>query len=330
VARLDLFPNLSLPTPLTSYITFTPRVGLRGTFYSRGAKGIKTDAVTRGLVELGAELSTRLFRIFPVEGERLQAIRHTVEPSIGYLYIPEVDQDDIPQIDSTDFISPQNRLFLSLNNRFSASVRDPDGTRRRFDFFTFTLGTSINLDAQTRTFSDLFLDSLQPEDITQAVEEGPPIPIPGLTGFSKAKERDVANIVYQMSITPPWPVSLDMSGSLNPEEGKFETTNARLNASYKDIASFSLGYTFSSGANQESVIGTLDLRLFEGAGLSYLGRYDAERGVFTENQVGLIYQTCCWALSIIYTRRDTENPDDPTDDIRVNVELLTAPTQRID
>jgi len=131
-------------------------------------------------------------------------------------------------------------------------------------------------------------------------------------------------------LPPPWPVSLDLSGSLNPEEGKFETTNARLNASYKDIASFSLGYTFSSGANQESVIGELDLAIVEGTRLSYLGRYDAERGVFTENKVGLIYQTCCWALSIIYTHRDTENPDDPKNDIRFNFELLTAPSQRID
>jgi len=197
-----------------------------------------------------------VFRTFPVRGKHLQAIRHTVEPKIGYLYIPEVDQDDLPQIDGTDFISSQNRLFLSLTNRFSASVRDPDGARRRFDFFIFTLGTSINLNAQTRTFSDLFLSSLQPEDIRQAVERDP-IAIPGLTGFSKAKERDVANIVYRMSITPPWPVSLDMSGSLNPDDGKFETTNARLNASYKDVASFNLGYTFSRVAKQESLIGQL-------------------------------------------------------------------------
>ena len=329
VARLDLFPNLSLPTPLTSYITLTPRVGLRGTFYSRGAKGIETDAVNRGLVELGAELSTRLFRIFPVEGERLQAIRHTVEPKIGYLYIPEVDQDDLPQIDGTDFISPQNRLFLSLTNRFSASVRDPDGARRRFDFFTFTLGTSINLNAQTRTFSDLFLSSLQPEDITQAVEKGR-IPIPNRPGFSKATERDVANIVYRMSITPPWPVSLDLSGSLNPEEGKFETTNARLNASYNDVASFNLGYTFSRVAKQESLIGQLNLRILEGTQLTYLGRYDFERDVFLEHQVGLIYQTCCWAFNILYTHRNTENVEDPENDIRVNLELLTAPSTRID
>lgn len=328
LARLDLFPGFSLPTPLTSYITFTPRAGVRGTFYSRGAKDIETDTVTRGLVEMGGDLSTRLFRTFQVQGERLQAIRHTVEPAVGYLYIPEVKQDDIPQIDATDFISTQNRLFLSLTNRFSASVLEPDGARRRFDFFTLTLGSSINLDPRPRTFSDLFLDSLQPEDITQAVEDERTA-IPNRPGFSKATERNFANIVYRMSMTPPWPVSLDMSGSFNPKAGTFETTNAGLNGSYKDVASFGLGYTFSRGALQEAIIGTLDLRLFEGAGLTYLGRYDAERGVFSEHQAGVIYQTCCWALNIIYTNRNTENVADADHDIRINLELLTAPTHRV-
>ena len=328
LARLDLFPRLSLPTPLTSYITFTPRVGLRGTFYSRGARDIETDAVTRGLVDLGGDLSTRVFRTFQVQGERLRAIRHTVEPAIGYLYVPEVKQDDIPQIDTTDFISPQNRLFLSLTNRLAASVRDPDGARRRFDFFTLTLGSSINLDPQARTFSNLFLDSLQPEDIAQAVEQGRTA-IPDRPGFSKATERNFANIVYQMSITPPWPVSLGMSGSLNPKAGTFETSNASLNGSYKDVASFSLGYTFSSRARQEALIGTLDLRMFEGAGLTYLGRFDAERGVFSEHQAGVIYQTCCWALNIIYTNRNTENIADADHDIRITLDLLTAPTERV-
>ena len=326
VARLDLYPSLSLPIALTSYMTLTPRVALRGTLYSRGA--IEEDAVTRGVVELGVELSSRLFRTFPVRGERVRAVRHTVEPKIGYLYIPEVKQDDLPQFDSTDFISRQNRFFLSVVNRLSASVREPDGSRRNFDFLTLTLETSLTPDAQTRTFSDLYLDSLQPEDIKQAVEEGR-VAIPGRPGFSKATERDFANVVARMSITPLWwPVSLDLSGSLNPETGNIETGNGRLNASYEDIASLSLGYTFSRAGDQEAWIGEVHVPLLEGTRLSYLGRYDAERDVFVEQQVGLIYQTCCWALSILYTHRDTENPEDPPDDIRFNIELLTAPSRR--
>ncbi len=326
--RLDFYPRLSLPLPLTSYLTLTPRVAFRGTAYSRGAKNIEKDSVTRELVELEAELSSRLFRTFPVQGDRLRAIRHTVESSFGYLYIPEVDQDDLPQVDGTDFISAQNRFFISLINRLSASVREPDGSRRNFDFLTLTLESSFTPDAQTRTFSDLYLDSLQPEDIKQAVEEGR-AGIPGRPGFSKATERDFANVVARMSITPLWwPVSLDLSGSLNPETGNIETGNGRLNASYEDIASLSLGYTYSRTGDQEAWIGELHVPLLEGTRLSYLGRYDAERDVFEEQQVGFIYQTCCWALSILYTHRDTENPEDPSDDIRFNIELLTAPSRR--
>lgn len=325
VARLDFHPGLSLPIVLTSFIALTPRVAFRETYYSRGAEDIERDAVTREMVELEAELSSRLFRTFPVGGERLRAIRHTVEPTIRYLYIPVVVQDDLPQVDATDFISPQNRFFLSLTNRFSASVREPDGSRRRFDFLRLTVETSITPDVQTRTFSDLFLDSLQPENITQAVEKER---VPDRPGFSKAKERDFANIVARMSITPPWPISLDASGSFNPDIGEIETGNGRLNASYKDIASLGLGYTFSRTEDQSAWIGELGLTVLEGTRLTYLGRYDAVRQVFSEQQVGLIYQTCCWALNVIYTRRDTANELDPEDDIRINFEILSAPSRR--
>jgi lipopolysaccharide assembly outer membrane protein LptD (OstA) len=327
VSRLDLHPSLSLPMPLTNSITATPRVGFRETAYSRGAPNIESDPVTRELVEAGIEVSSRLSRTFPMSGERLRAIRHTVEPSIGYVYIPEVTQDNIPQVDGVDFISPQNRFFLSLTNRLSASVQKPEGARQRFDFLTVTLATSITPDPQTRTFSDLFLNSLQAEDITQAVT-GDRIPIPDRPGFSKATERQFANIVGRMSVTPPWPLSLDLSGSLNPEAGDLETGNATLRTSYEDAVTFGLGYTYSRAANQNALIADLGLTILEGVRLTYLGRYDAENGLFLENTVGLIYQTCCWAISLMYTHRDTDNADDPKNDVRLNVELLTAPSKR--
>ncbi len=326
-ARLDLFPSLALPIPLASYLTFTPRVAPRGTFYSRGAAGIDDSAVNRGLVEVGAELFSRLSRTFPVNGERVHSLQHTIESRIGYLYIPVVTQDDLPQFDSTDFVSPQNRFFFSLVNRLFTHVRQQDGKDRLHEVFAFTLETSLTPDPQTRTFSDLFLNSLQPEDITQAFKNGT-TPIANHPGFSKATERNFANLVGRMSITPPWPVSLDLSGSVNPETGHFETGNARLAASYKDIASLSLEYSRSSPTDDEGVIGRVGLTVVEGTKLTYLTRYDIETDTFLEQQVGFIYQTCCWALNVIYTNRNTQNPEDPENDIRVTVELLTAPSRR--
>ena len=328
VSRLDLRPGLSLPLAVTSALTVTPRIGLRETAYSRGASDIESGPVTRELVELEAGLFSRVFRTFPVGGERLRAIRHTVEPSFRYLYIPEVTQDDLPQVDGTDFISPQSRFILSLTNRFAASVQEPDGGRRSFDFLTLTFEGSVAPDPKTRTFSDLFLDSLQPENVTQAVKEGR-VPVPNRPGFSKSTERRFANVVARMTLTPPWPLSLDTSASFNPESNDFETANAMLNASLHDVASLGLGYTLSRNADQEAWIGELGLKLLEGVRLSYIGRFDADREVFVEHQAGIIYQTCCWAINLIYTRRDTEGVGDPSDDVRVTFELLTAPSRRL-
>lgn len=328
--RVDIRPRLSLPVPVTSYVTLTPVVALRETAYTRGAKDIEEDGVTREMVEAEASLESTFFRMFPVLGERLRAIRHTIEPKIRYLYIPEVTQDDLPQLDGIDFISPQNRVFLSLANRLSAHVREPSGDRRTYDFLAFTLENSVNLDPERRTFSENFLGSLQPENITQAVKDRRSKP--NHPGFSTAQERRFSDLVASLSLVPLRPHEFKGSVAWNTEIDVIDVINASIGTGYPGLVKVEAGYTFRNPdtfkdrkEGREGVVGQVTVTPVKQLHLSYLLRYDLEFDRFQENQVEARYQTCCWAVTVLFTRREGEVGRDREDDIRVVFELLTTP-----
>ncbi len=78
------------------------------------------------------------------------------------------------------------------------------------------------------------------------------------------------------------------------------------------------------------MVGRVTVTPIEQLHLSYLLRYDLEFDRFQENQVEARYQTCCWAISLLLTRREIsirregEIVREPEDDIRLVFELLTG------
>jgi lipopolysaccharide assembly outer membrane protein LptD (OstA) len=45
-------------------------------------------------------------------------VQHVVEPEVGYLYVPFVEQDDLPLYDSLDRINKRNLFVYGVSNRF--------------------------------------------------------------------------------------------------------------------------------------------------------------------------------------------------------------------
>ncbi len=122
--RLDLFPSLSLPLDLTRYLVFTPSVGYRQTFYSRGA--LRDDSVARGVLHAGFDLASRMHRDFRIGGGR--GLRHIVEPRLSYAYRPRRGQADIPIFDEIDRMDPVDAMHLKLINRLIVSDGPGNGS----------------------------------------------------------------------------------------------------------------------------------------------------------------------------------------------------------
>jgi LPS-assembly protein len=140
--RADFKPELT--TVLSSNaLSLTPRIGARATFYDRGATTI--EPVQRTYTYAGADLNARFSKVYGQDGESgIGRIRHSIEPTVSYSYIPRIDQGDFPHLDAVEEVQEENLATFSLINRLTARYKD-GANSRTFDLMVFRLSQSYNL-----------------------------------------------------------------------------------------------------------------------------------------------------------------------------------------
>ena len=157
--RLDVHPRVSRPIPL-EVATLTPFVGGRLTGYSKTVVGSRTtrgvpvpieitsdDPRLRRLIEAGADLETKLSRVYNTGGFwNIDAILHTIEPRVNYTWIAGRDQDRLPQWTGSDLIPDTSRVEYSLTNRIRGrTVLLANSEPYRWELFRLTLGHSYDV-----------------------------------------------------------------------------------------------------------------------------------------------------------------------------------------
>ncbi len=124
-------------------LSFTPRAGIDAAYYDRGTTSV--EPVERLYYFAGADLNARFSRVFGKdEGRGIGKIRHSIEPSISYEFVPSVQSGEIPQFDSLDVVERKNLVTVSLINRLTAHYRDDHGFKT-FDMMVLRLSQSYDL-----------------------------------------------------------------------------------------------------------------------------------------------------------------------------------------
>ncbi|WP_460885374.1 putative LPS assembly protein LptD [Rhabdobacter roseus] len=152
---------ISLPNfKLMRYLNFTPSLSLQGEVFTQrynytylGDNRIRVDTINQVSTEysysFGAGLNTRFYGTFFVKGKRLEAIRHTVIPSVSFSYTPDFSGDNfgfyqtiqINEVGDTRSLSRLRGLGVttnggrssgivsySLNNSFEMKLRSKNDT----------------------------------------------------------------------------------------------------------------------------------------------------------------------------------------------------------
>ena len=138
--RGDSFHQILLPKTFFGWLNFTPRAGGRLTHYSeaRGATASADDR-DRFVFNTGAEVSFKASRIWRGTANRtfdVDGLRHIVEPSLNYAFVPSPNAlpPELPQFDpeipslrllpieyadynAIDAVDSQNVLRFSLRNK---------------------------------------------------------------------------------------------------------------------------------------------------------------------------------------------------------------------
>lgn len=316
--RLDLHPSLALPVRLVPGITATTAAGFRETAYSGGERG--EEAISRELFEVEERLEARLYRTFRLGEAPLREVTHLVEPSVRYAFIPVTSQRNLPQFDLADFISSQNRVTYALVNRFVLREQEEDGVLRSREVLTLGAAQSVNLATRPREFSDVFLTTLTPERIDQAVREVGPVG----DGFSRAQERSLSNLVFSLGIHPLPVLSFRGALAFNLDKRTNEASNGAIRLTWPQVGFVEVGGTYVHGQGVRGTIARLGANLTRTLSLQYGLRYDFKTTTALENQVELRLATCCWDLAFAYVNRTRGIGLPVENNFNVRVELRTG------
>lgn len=313
--RFDFHPGLRLPVALTPWLTATSLAGFRVTAYTESEP--TSGSGNRTLVDLGERLTSRFLRRFDQPGLGLLRLTHVVEPALSYQYVPWTDQQALPQFDPTDFVSPQNRLTYRLGNRLNARWREAGGEIRNHEVASLEIAQSWNLQPRTREFSDVYLTSLTPERVDQAVTTLGSLG----TGFSRARERDLSNLVFNLGVSPVPGMAFRGTLALNTEDRRTDAINTGVELRLPDVLTLEIGSTYARDQQANGVVGKIEMHVTRTLLLDFLTRYDAETETFLENTAGLRYSSCCWELGLRYTNRTRGAGQPVENDVRVTFDL---------
>lgn len=272
--RIDLFPKISLPLTFGRFVKFTPQLGARGMFAVDLSQEEDADYDRqKAAIDASAELSTTILRVYNFPGSAISKLKHSIEPSIMYQYIPDDDQEEFPFFDPVEKFYDRHALTYGLTNRFMVKQRQADGTYAEQELGYFRI-------AQQYYFT-------QPQ-LPWAVE--------GYNG------RDLSDIISELRLQLARNASLKTELYFNPYDQNLSSYNAYLLLQNKrdDFLRFEYRYRRDE-LEGFRVKGRFMLHP------SWITYFDTRRSEFSSKTLdllyGLEYLAQCWSIRLNFEEK---------------------------
>lgn len=255
-------------------VTLTPYAGFRATFYDRsGVNADSTEPVERKYTFAGATLNARLSRTYGSDTDAgFGQIRHSIEPTITYDYVPDVPQLNLPLLDAVETAGRQNFLSLALINRLTAGYKDDSGFRT-FDVLVFRLSESYDLD--------------------KARSNDPAI-----------SEQSRSEIRSELFIKTPKLLTLSVSETYDTYEDVISSASENISVAMETVR-FHLSHQYLREPKTRFLIVGAGKKFGKWDIEGQLWR-DIEQKETTQQEYKLHYTSQCWGLGIMYITKPGE------------------------
>jgi LPS-assembly protein len=285
--RADLFPRLWAPLSAGRYLTLTPLVGFRETFYSRRLDSERS--ISREVPYLSTSLDTRLVRRF--SNAAGLGVTHKIEPSVVYEYLPPTRQAELPVFNDLDRLAKKNLLTYNFTNRLSTRVFDGETTQYlEFAYLRISQSQHLTSSPTGKPFSDLrselILRTLKPFTMTLDLDTFYNHTESAVSAVNtdltmELQKRYFFSIGQRFTRSGSVPVRGDL---LNPLSYNEALVQAETTHFYSAQAGISLPYNFYFVTR---------------------GFYDKNDGVFPEINYGLYYVGAdrCWGVGALLIQR---------------------------
>lgn len=259
---------------------------------------------SREIGEVHAALGTSFSRVYSLNQFGIEKVRHSIEPTLEYLYVPFVSQIDLPLFDGVDRINQRNLFTYGVVTRFVGKFDDSvpvepgtdvkteaDGSEKYRELGRFSVMQSVDpVHEIERPQSGLAADNFSDVDFNARVNPS------RLLSLRFAANYDTANNDFSAArvgffFEDPWAPA---PGS----DGRRLDTRTSAGVSYRLV----------TGNQLQEVDTSIVVRLTDWAGFLYASRYDVVTNSFLDNFWGVrLISTCdCWAVDI--NVEDRTNP----------------------
>lgn len=311
--RLDMFPRLSTPVPLSPYLESRAEVGVRNTSYMVKSYGDGTwdqdETPSRSLFNLHGEVGTTLLRNFSLTGGEIDSWDHRLRPYVEYDYLPKTNQDDLPLFDEVDRIENANAITYGFDNFFEL-FRDTKKESSR-DYGYFKIWESYDLRSQ--------------------YTERPLTPVSlklgwtPVTSFGLSYQTDVGvygegftfySLESRYSNSRGDSLILDYvySGAEKIQGSPYSRTN-----NFNINSPFSDDYTGLEAIHQINV--TFKTQIINTISAGYRVEHSLEQSETNEQEISLIYHPACWSVEL----RSNYTPGDQGIMLLFNLAHIGAP-----
>ncbi|MGV7222495.1 MAG: LPS-assembly protein LptD [Nitrospinales bacterium] len=281
--RVDVHPQLAMPLQVSNWLTVTPKVGVRGTYYSEKLQGnvILNNDITRELVDVNVIAEgPKIQKTYSYNGEKPSLFKHIIEPRVQYDYIPDMDSKDIAKIrviDNIDSLGHMNQIKYSIIQRLFMKT-EKDGISSTKQKVRFEISQSY--------------------DIVEADR----------TPTATTPSRPFSNLRFDLDSRITDNLLLNVDTEFNVYDTLFETFNFQVGIKPFEWVSLFIGRRYTTGESS-FFLGSLSLQLPKGWNLQFSTRYDDRLDNFQENDVGLQFANkCkCWGFAVDYINRNNIN-----------------------
>jgi LPS-assembly protein len=273
-------PRLTLVTGVPGYLNVSAYGGAHLLAYHTDniPPGSQINDVDGQLLpEAGIRLTTSISKIYDLNGEKLQRLRHEVIPEISYRYTHNQDQSRFPSYDYLDRIVHQNILYYSLTSFLGGKFRNGDTTEYR-DLMRLTLMQGYSISGGR---PDL------------------------LTAVDTQRPWTDLTLLSETWLHPQAKLTLNASYNVY---GNYISSTAP-GVEVDDKRGTTAGISYSMARNLVDYLeGRLSTRLLKPWTLSYATRYSFDRNNFLESVYSAEYRHQCWSILVSYLDRRVTSP----------------------
>ena len=304
--RIDLHPRFYLPFRVQNYLTIEPSVGLRETTYRLDEKNFDDEDSFdrwehRELFDTRLDFFSEITKVFDLENQGFEKIKHTIRPQVTHEFIPDVAQGDLPRFDPIDRIDETNKFTFSLTNTLTSKSKPVDvkqtispnpkaGANRETpvnydynDFFRFDVKQSYDFENSNRSYSPIFarLD-ITPDKYIRADAE---------TTWS----------VYDNRL-----LSQNLQATLWDQRG---------DELYIDYRYTKKSEETDNEATIQTIAGKLTVQVTDRLSILLDHKHNIEKRLRNRTGVGFSYEARCWSFDFKYT----DEPNDQIFSFKINL-----------